>query len=177
MSFRIIVAVMLILMTTGPFKAYAGGVVELAGDILAFVMPATAAGMTIGYGDGQGAVDFGESAALTLAVTYGLKYTIPAERPDGGSQSFPSGHTSISFCSAEFIRRRYGLQYGLPSYAVASFVAYSRIEARRHYPRDVAAGAAIGIISSYVLTTPYKRWSIEPQVDVNYYGVRLVKCW
>ena len=45
------------------------------------------------------------------------------------------------------------------------------------YPRDVAAGAAIGMISSYVLTTRYKGWSVEPQVDNNYYGVRLVKSW
>ena len=159
------------------FNAHAGDGVELAGDILLFVMPATAAGMTIGYGDGQGALQFGESAALTLAITYGLKYTVTAERPDGGSESFPSGHTSISFCSAEFIRRRYGLKYGLPSYAVASFVAYSRIESRSHYPRDVAAGAAIGIISSYVFANSYKGWSVEPQVDANHYGFRLVKCW
>ena len=172
-----IVVTGIVLVTTVPFRAYAGDGVELAGDILQIVMPATAAGMTIGYSDGRGTFQFGESAALTLAVTYGLKSTINAKRPDGGSQSFPSGHTSISFCSAEFIRRRYGLEYGLPSYAVASFVAYSRVEARRHYPRDVAAGAAIGIISSYVFTKPYKGWSVEPQVDANYYGFQLVRRW
>jgi membrane-associated phospholipid phosphatase len=175
-STRIVVTV-IVLITTVPFNARASDGVKLAGDILRIVMPATAAGMTIGYSDGQGAFQFGESAALTLAVTYGLKYTINAERPDGGSESFPSGHTSISFCSAEFIRKRYGLEYGLPSYAVASFVAYSRVESRSHYPRDVVAGAAIGIISSYVFTKPYKGWSVEPQVDANYYGFRLVKCW
>lgn len=159
------------------FNAQAVDDIELAGDILQIVMPATAASMTIGYSDWQGTFQFGESAALTLAVTYGLKFTINAERPDGGSQSFPSGHSSISFCSAEFIRKRYGLMCGLPAYAFASFVAYSRIEARRHYPRDVVAGAAIGIISSYVLSTSYKGWSIEPQVDADYYGIQLVKCW
>lgn len=172
-----IIAAGIVLIAAVSFNAHASDGIEVAGDILEFVMPATAAGMTIGHGDKKGAIQFGESAALTLGVTYGLKWTINAERPDGGSQSFPSGHTSISFCSAEFIRRRYGWKYGLPSYAVALFVAYSRVEAKRHYPRDVAAGAAIGIISSYVFTEPYKGWSIEPQVDANYYGLRLMKCW
>ena len=173
----LIIVTAIALLTTVPFHAHATDSVELAGDILEIVMPATAAGMTIGYRDGQGAVQFGESGALTLAVTYGLKCSIDAERPDGSRQSFPSGHTSISFCSAEFLRKRYGLEYGLPAYALASFVGYSRVEARRHYPRDVAAGAAIGIISSYVFTKPYKGWSVEPQVDASYFGLRLVKCW
>ena len=172
-----IIAAVIVLITTAPFHAHASDGIELAGDILEFVMPATAAGMTIGSRDGQGTFQFGESAALTLAVTYGLKYTINTERPNGGSQSFPSGHTSISFCSAEFMRKRYGWEYGLPSYAVASFVAYSRVESRNHYPRDVFAGAAIGIISSYIFTKPYKGWLVAPQVDAGYYGVRLVKCW
>ena len=172
-----IVATGIVLVGVVSFSAHASDGVELAGDILRFVMPATAAGMTIGYSDGQGAVQFGESAALTLAVTYGLKWIISAERPDGGSDAFPSGHASIAFCSAEFIGRRYGWEYGLPSYAAASFVAYSRVESRSHYPRDVAAGAAIGIISSYVFTKPHKGWSVEPQVDANGYGLRLVKCW
>ena len=172
-----IIAVAIVLIATVPFNARAGSGVEVAGDILLFVMPATAAGMTVGYRDGQGALQFGKSAALTLTVTYGLKHTINAQRPDGGSESFPSGHASITFCSAEFIRKRYGLKYGLPSYAAASFVAYSRVDSGRHYTRDVAAGAAIGILSSYIFTKPYKGWSVEPQVDAQYYGVQLVKRW
>jgi membrane-associated phospholipid phosphatase len=172
-----ITAAAIVLIAALSFRARASDSVELAGDILWIVMPATAAGLATGYRDGQGALQFGEAAALTLAVTCGLKYTIDAERPDGGDESFPSGHASLSFCSAEFIRKRYGLAYGLPSYAVASFVAYSRVEANRHYPRDVAAGAAIGIVSSYVFTKPYRGWSVEPQVDAGYYGLRLAKCW
>jgi len=172
-----LLATAILLIAAVSLEAEAGDRVELAGDILQIVMPATAAGMTLGYGDGQGAFQFGESAALTLAVTYGLKCTVDAERPDGGSQSFPSGHASLSFCSAEFIRKRYGWEYGLPSYAVASFAAYSRVEANKHYPRDVAAGAAIGILSSYFFTKPYKGWSVEPQVQANYCGFQLVKCW
>lgn len=170
-------AAVIVLMMTASVPVYARDGIELAGDILLFAMPATAAGLTIGHSDGPGALQFGESLALTLGVTYGLKYSLKAIRPDGGSHSFPSGHTSVSFCSAEFLRKRYGWEYGLPSYAAASFVAYSRVESKRHYPRDVAAGAAIGILSGYVFTRPYKGWTLEPRADAGFYGLQLVKGW
>src|SRR5258705_227618 len=67
--------------------------VETSGDILQFVLPAAAAGLTLGYRDKEGALQFGESAALTLGTTYVLKYTVDEKRPNGGGQSFPSAHT------------------------------------------------------------------------------------
>ena len=157
--------------------AWAGDGITEAGDLLQFVLPATAAGLTVGYRDGKGALQFGESAALTLGVTYGLKYSVNERRPNGGSQSFPSGHASISFCSAEFMRKRYGWEYGVPAYAAASFVAYSRVEAREHHPQDVAAGAAIGIASSYIFTKPYKGWRVQADADGKYFGMRLSRAW
>lgn len=163
-------------LTTG-IGARAGDSIAKAGDMLQFVLPATAAGLTVGYWDGKGALQFGESAVLTLGVTYGLKYTVNEKRPNGGSESFPSAHTSISFCSAEFMRKRYGWEYGIPAYAAASFVAYSRVEAREHHPHDVIAGAAIGIVSSYIFTRPYKGWDIQPDTDGRYFGIRLCRSW
>ena len=151
--------------------------IELAGDIFQYLLPATAAGLTLGYKDGAGALEFGESAALTLGVTYGLKYSIDEKRPNGGRHSFPSGHSSISFSSAEFMRKRYGWEYGIPAYAAASFVAYSRVEAREHHPHDVIAGASIGIVSSYIFTRHYKGWDIELTGDRKYYGIRLSHAW
>src|SRR5215831_6788528 len=123
------------------FDACAGDAIETAGDILQYVIPATAGGLTLGYRDYRGTLQFGESFALTEGVTYGLKYTVNETRPNGSKQSFPSGHTSVSFCGAEFIRKRYGWELGIPAYAAASFVAYSRVEANEHYPQDVIAGA------------------------------------
>jgi len=122
--------------------------ISSAGDVLQLVLPATAGGLTLGYRDWQGSWQLAESSALTLGVTYGLKYTVHETRPNGGSQSFPSGHTSISFSAAEFMRKRYGWEYGIPAYAAASFVAYSRVEAGEHHPHDVVDGAEIGIMSS-----------------------------
>ena len=155
----------------------AGDSIESAGDILTFLIPATAAGLTIGFKDAKGAVQLGGSAALTMGITYGLKYTVNETRPDGKSQSFPSAHTSISFASAEFMRKRYGWEYGIPAYAAATFVAVSRVESNNHYTHDVLAGAAIGIVSSYIFTRPYKGWHIQPEVDQKNYGIRLGRIW
>ena len=162
---------------TSPVGVRASDGVELAGDVLQYVLPATAAGLTLGYRDGKGAVEFGESAALTLGVTYALKYAIDERRPNGGGQGFPSGHASISFSSAEFMRKRYGWEYGIPAYAAASFVAYSRVEAGQHQAHDVVAGAAIGIVSSYIFTRPYKGWHVQAEADTRYYGIRLSRAW
>ena len=162
---------------TASIGARAGDSIAEAGDVLQFVLPGTAAGLTLVYWDGKGALEFGESATLTLGVTYGLKYTVNEKRPNGGSQSFPSAHTSISFSAAEFMRKRYGWEYGVPAYAAASFVAYSRVEAGEHYPHDVIAGAAIGIASSYLFTRPYKGWHVQAEGDARYIGIRLCRSW
>jgi len=151
--------------------------IELAGDVLVFALPIAAAGLTLGFKDGQGALEFGESAALAMGVTYALKFTIDTTRPNGENQSFPSGHATISFTSAEFICKRYGWEYGLPAYALATFVAYSRIEAGQHYPIDVIGGAAIGIVSRYLFTRPYKGWNIQPEAGYSYFGIRLNHSW
>jgi membrane-associated phospholipid phosphatase len=135
----------------------AAGSIETAGDVLMIALPIAAAGLTLGFRDGQGVLELGESAALAIGVTYGLKYTIDEKRPNGDNQSFPSAHVSLSFASAEFMRKRYGWEYGIPAYVVATFVAYSRVESNQHYTQDVIAGAAIGIGSSYLFTQPYKK--------------------
>ena len=167
----------LILIFATRVDARASDAIETAGDVLAYALPATAAGMTLLYKDGEGAVQFGESAALTLGVTVGLKYAIDEERPNGGSYSFPSLHSSISFSSAEFMRKRYGWQFGLPAYGIAAFVAYSRVESRQHYTHDVIAGAIIGIASSYIFTTPFMGLDMKLDTDGRYWGVRLSGTW
>jgi membrane-associated phospholipid phosphatase len=159
-------------LATGSF-CYATDSIETAGDILQLVLPATAAGLTLGYRDPQGALEFGASAGVTLGVTYGLKYTVNETRPNGSPHSFPSAHTSISFSAAEFMRKRYGWEYGIPAYAAASFVAFSRVESNEHHPRDVIAGAGIGIASSFIFTKPYKGWHVQLDAGKGYHGIKL----
>ena len=167
-----VVSMVFFLATIAPVVR-ASDAIASAGDILQIALPITAAGLTLAYWDGKGALQFGESASVTLGVTYALKYAVNETRPDGGHQSFPSAHTSISFSAAEFTRKRYGWGYGVPAYALASFVAYSRVEAREHYAHDVIAGAAIGIASSYIFTRPYKGWHVQADADGRYWGIRL----
>ena len=147
------------------------------GDILQYALPTAAAGITLGYRDGAGAMQLGESVGMALATTYVLKYAINETRPNGGHQSFPSGHTSLSFSAAEFMRKRYGWEYGAPAYALASFVAYSRVEAGQHHPLDVVEGAAIGIVSSYIFTRRYRGWQVQAESDGKYYGIRFSRNW
>jgi membrane-associated phospholipid phosphatase len=151
--------------------------IETAGNVLTIALPSAAIGLTLGLRDGQGALELGKSAALTLGLSYGLKYIIDETRPNGDNYSFPSNHTSISFASAEFIRKRYGWEYGIPAYFAATFVAYSRVESKQHYTHDVIAGAVIGIGSSYLFTQPYKGWQIGLDIDHEYYGIILSRRW
>lgn len=160
-----------------PASSNGAGAVETAGDIIQYVLPVSAVGVSVAHRDSWGLAEFGASAGVTLAATYGLKYAVTERRPNGGSQSFPSGHSSISFASAEYLRKRYGWEYGVPAYALASFVAYSRVEARQHHPHDVVAGAAIGILSSYIFTRPYLGWHVQAEASPDYYGLRLSRRW
>lgn len=111
--------------------------------------------------------DFLVSFLRMETMTYALKYAIDARRPNGGGQSFPSGHTSAAFMGAEFIRKEYGQWWGAPAYAAASWVGYTRLDAHQHYWRDVLAGAVIGIASNHDFD------SIETQFGTLRFGPAL----
>lgn len=168
---------LLVLSSIRPTHLYAADSIQTSGDVLAIALPATAAGMTALLRDWKGTLQLGESEALTFGATYGLKYAINEHRPNGGNQSFPSGHTSVSFSAAEFIRKRYGWEYGIPAYAIASFVAYSRVESHEHYAHDVLAGAGIGILSSYLFTDKYQGWKTQVSGDAHSLGLQLSHAW
>jgi hypothetical protein len=109
--------------------------------------------------------DLGLAMLRTTAVSYGLKYAVDEERPNGEAGSFPSAHTSVTFAGAEFIRKEYGWQWGAPAYAAAGFVGWSRVQTDDHWWHDVAAGAAIGILSNYDISdvsTPFGGLSLKP---------------
>lgn len=113
---------------------------------------ANALGFNFVHMTGSPRHDLGLALMRAGAVTYGLKSTVQERRPNGeDDNSFPSGHTSISFAAAEFTRKTYGWAWGAPAYAAASFVGWSRVETQDHWAHDVAVGAAIGILSNYDL--------------------------
>jgi membrane-associated phospholipid phosphatase len=154
-----------------PMNCLADSNIETAGDVLYILMPVTAYGSTWYLKDKEGRVEFYKSFAASWLTTRGLKYIIEKPRLDNSdNNSFPSGHASTTFQSAAFIRKRYGWKYGLPAYAGATFAAYSRVHADKHYVEDVMAGAAIGIIASEIFTTPRKNVSISPMMQKDTYG-------
>jgi hypothetical protein len=94
-----------------------------------------------------------------------LKRAIDARRPNGGPHAFPSGHATTAFMGAESIRQQRGWRWGIPAFALASWVGYTRVDARAHHWRDVIAGAAIGIAANHdfgSFDTSIGRLSIAP---------------
>lgn len=139
--------------------------IEKAGDIGQFVPMAASITLLLVNGDKEGGWQYLKGFGANMGATYALKYAINKPRPDGATDghAFPSGHTSFAFQGASFIQRRYGWGYGIPAYAIAGFVAYSRVEGLndRHDWYDVTAGAIVGIASTYLFTTPYQRDHFE----------------
>ncbi len=158
--------------------AFAADTLEKSGDALLFLLPAIAYGSTFYADDTEGRTQFYKAAATNLIITQGLKYTLHKERPNGEDNlSFPSGHSSVTFQAAAFIHKRYGTKYALPAYMAATLVGYSRVETDKHYTEDVLAGAALGIISSFYFTKPYKGLSLKPMATKGTYGLSLSKKW
>jgi membrane-associated phospholipid phosphatase len=89
---------------------------------------------------------------LTQGITAAVKMSVRRGRPDGTEFSFPSGHSSVSFASATVLQRHFGWKVGVPAYAVASYVAASRIQEKRHFLSDVVFGAALGIAAGRTVT-------------------------
>lgn len=128
------------------------GVVR-TGDNLQIGIPLVAGMVSLLKEDYEGTAEWAEGVLWTAVATHTLKFAVDAERPNGNdNNSFPSGHTSAAFQGAAFLQMRYGWRYGLPAYAAASYVGYSRVHGEYHYWRDVAAGAAIAVGVQYAIT-------------------------
>ena len=155
---------------TGARKA-----VRTTGDVGAVLLPVAGLTAVLLQKDWQGLKQGVFSGVTTLGVTYALKYIVKKERPDhSDNHSFPSMHTSTSFAAAAFIQRRYGWQWGLPSYILSTYVGWTRVYGKKHDWWDVAAGAAIGAGSSYIFTRPFAKehnLTISPVAGDGHYGV------
>jgi membrane-associated phospholipid phosphatase len=132
-------------------QSFAKSTIEQTGDWFEVIIPAYAFGLAMKERDYAGAKQFAYSFAATQTTVNGLKLAIKEPRPSGGdNRSFPSGHTASAFSGAAFIHKRYGLRQAVVPYLMAGFTGYSRIHADRHYFHDVAAGAAISILFTWI---------------------------
>lgn len=100
------------------------------------------------------------SAAVNGAVTEALKSGIHKQRPASGleNNSFPSRHTSWAFTASTVLSNELGDRcpwVSVGAQAAATALGVTRVTALRHYGTDVAAGAAVGVLSTeaaYALT-------------------------
>jgi membrane-associated phospholipid phosphatase len=112
---------------------------------------------------------------LAQTMTVSIKTAVGRTRPDGTQYSFPSGHSSTTFATATVVQRHFGWKAGIPAYALASYVAASRIQDRRHFLSDVTFGAALGIVAGRTVTIGRgdHRFAVAPTVVPGGGGVSL----
>ncbi len=100
-------------------------------------------------------MDMIEAQIITEALVEGLKLAVRRDRPanaDGTSTStsktysFPSGHAAVTFATATVFQQHFGWKAAIPTYALATYVATSRLHDNRHYLSDVVFGSTVGII-------------------------------
>lgn len=93
----------------------------------------------------RGRISAGACLIAIKLITTAIKHAVPERRPDGeNNKSFPSEHAAECVAAAMIIEREYPGTMGAAAYALAAAVSFARIKSKKHYPRDVLAGALIG---------------------------------
>lgn len=89
--------------------------------------------------------------------------------PNGEWGTFPSGHTSSSFCIASVMHEAYGHVVGVPLYGLAALVALERVDDRNHYFSDVMMGAVLGTLVGHSVASgrdpEFFGWKVLPWAD------------
>jgi membrane-associated phospholipid phosphatase len=122
-------------------------------------------------------LDLLRAQIVTQTVTYGLKYTVRRDRPDGTSgYSFPSGHASTTFATASVLERHFGWKAGIPTYMIATYVATSRLYENRHFLTDVVFGAALGMAAGRSVTRHGRdSFTLVPMVAPGLVGIMVTR--
>jgi len=112
-------------------------------------------------------MDLIQAQLLAEMLVEPIKFATRRERPDGSNrQSFPSGHAAVTFATATVIERHLGWRKSVLGYAIASYVAASRLHDNRHYLSDVIFGAGVGAIAGRtVVHHASDYWAFTPVSD------------
>jgi hypothetical protein len=124
------------------------------------------------------------SNLVTSGITHGLKNLTSKTRPNGGSHSFPSGHTSSAFTNATVLFNEFNetaplLAYS--GYAFATTTGIFRMLNNKHWLSDVLLGAGIGMLVTELVYhfepfkafNPFKKSNsitLIPKIDGQQYG-------
>ncbi|ODS56264.1 MAG: hypothetical protein ABS36_07630 [Acidobacteria bacterium SCN 69-37] len=121
--------------------------------------------------------DLIRAQALNAVVTRGLKFAAGRRRPSGGPESLPSGHASASFTSAAVLDSHFGPKVGIPAYAVAGFIGWTRVRDNAHWLTDVIVGGAIGTVVGRTVARGHRRttWAVIPTVGHDRVAIRVVR--
>ena len=133
--------------------------IETAGQVIAIALPVVAGGISAWKDDWTGVAQLVLSTGATVGTAFLLKHVVHEQRPDhSDNQSFPSDTAALAYAPADYLWRRYGWQYGIPAYAAASFVGYSRVESKQHHWWDVAASGVMAFGYNWLITSRYHPW-------------------
>ncbi|EDM37945.1 hypothetical protein PBAL39_16009 [Pedobacter sp. BAL39] len=131
------------------------------------------------------------SYAMVTVSVGSLKGLSNRLRPNGANaHSFPSGHTSLAFMTAEFLHQEYkdrSVWYSIGGYAIATGTGILRLYNNAHWVSDVVAGAGFGILSTkltylaypYIKRKLFKGKPVDMLISPNYQhgklGFNLIK--
>lgn len=149
-----------------------GGIVQVGGAFATFGL-----GKLLSNADAKDlGRDLIRAQIVTHTLTFATKVAVGRERPDSSNhRSFPSGHASGTFATATVLQRHYGWKAGVPAYAVAGYIATSRLNEAKHYLSDVVFGAAVGILAGRTVTLNLARarFAVSPMLTPGGCGVQL----
>jgi hypothetical protein len=142
-----------------------------SGDTAKDWLPAKARGALVELG----------AVGATSGLTALLKDATDRERPDGSSEnSLPSGHASASSSYATLANRNLATIEALEDLtpllraanaAAVVGVGWARVEAQRHFPSDVLAGAALGHFLTAFIHDAFMNLPQDKYVDLSVFGV------
>jgi membrane-associated phospholipid phosphatase len=103
--------------------------------------------------------DLLRAVTVSQVLTQALKNTARRDRPTGECCAFPSGHASAAFATASVFERHLGYRGAVPTFAIAAYVATSRLHDNRHWLSDVVFGGALGVASGWTVVGRHGRAS------------------
>jgi membrane-associated phospholipid phosphatase len=111
-----------------------------------------------------------EAALISEGLVNAIKVIGQRKRPlqPHGTRAFgfafPSGHATVTFAAATVLQQHLGYKAAIPTYAVATYVAASRLHDNVHWTSDVVFGAALGVVIGRTVTWHGRNFYSSPML-------------